>query len=142
VRQWWYKPCGQKQGGHTYCQSKSPHRFISSLFFGYGGVIFAFATSAENELLNFPFRGKLQTKNRFPSDVYIRREAVLTTGIATVRCGMSGHAGAKDGQIVLNADSSVLDSGGNGQKKFSQFVHTQEVTGSSPVVSTKKFLIS
>ena len=55
---------------------------------------------------------------------------------------MSGHAGANDGQIVLNEDSSVLDRVGNGQKKFSQSVHTQEVTGSSPVVSTKKFLIS
>ena len=59
-----------------------------------------------------------------------------------MRCGISGHAGAKDGQIVLNEDSSVLDRVGNGQKKFSQSVHTQEVTGSSPVVSTKKFLIS
>ena len=66
----------------------------------------------------------------------------MTTGIATVRCGMSGHAGANGGQIVLNKDSSVLDRAGNGQKKFSQSVHTQEVTGSSPVVSTKKFLIS
>jgi len=51
---------------------------------------------------------------------------------------MSGHAGANDGQIVLNEDSSVLDRVGNGQKKFSQSVHTQEVTGSSPVVSTIK----
>ena len=50
---------------------------------------------------------------------------------------MSGHAGVKDGQIVLNAEASVLDSAENGQKKFSQSVHTQEVTGSSPVVSTK-----
>ena len=48
----------------------------------------------------------------------------------------------KDGQIVLNAEPSGLDRVGNGQKKFSQSVHTQEVTGSSPVVSTKKFLIS
>ena len=45
---------------------------------------------------------------------------------------------AKDGQIVLNEDSSVLDRGGNGQKKSPQSVHTQEVTGSSPVVSTIK----
>ena len=62
----------------------------------------------------------------------------LTTESATVRCGMSGHAGANDGQIVLNKDSSVLDRVENGQKKFSQSVHTQEVTGSSPVVSTIK----
>ena len=55
---------------------------------------------------------------------------------------MSGHAGAKDGQIVLNEESSALDRVGNSQKKFSQSVHTQKVTGSSPVVSTKKFLIS
>ena len=55
-----------------------------------------------------------------------------------MRCGISGHAGAKDGQIVLNEDSSVLDRVGNSQKKFSQSVHTQEVTGSSPVVSTTK----
>ena len=52
-------------------------------------------------------------------------------------CGMSGHTVVKDGQIVLNAESSVLDRVGNGQKKFSQSVHTHEVTGSSPVVSTK-----
>ena len=80
----------------------------------------------------------MNKKNRFPSDLQIRREAVLTTGKATVRCGMSGHAGANGGQIVLNAELPVLDSGGNGQKKFSQSVHTQEVTGSSPVVSTTK----
>ena len=55
-----------------------------------------------------------------------------------MRCGMSGHTGSKDGQIVLNKDSSVLDRAGNSQKKFSQSVHTQEVTGSSPVVSTIK----
>ena len=61
----------------------------------------------------------------------------MTTGKATVPCGMSGHTVVKDGQIVLNAESSVLDRVGNGQKKFSQSVHTQEVTGSSPVVSTK-----
>ena len=78
-----------------------------------------------------------EIRNRFPSDVYIRREAVLTTGKATVRCGKGGHAGAKDGQIVLNEEQPVLDRVGNCQKKFSQSVHTQEVTGSSPVVSTK-----
>ena len=50
---------------------------------------------------------------------------------------MSGHAGANGGQIVLNAELPASDSGGNGQKKFSQSVHTQEVTGSSPVVSTR-----
>jgi len=55
-----------------------------------------------------------------------------------VPCGMNGHTVVKDGQIVLNAESSVLDRVGNDQKKFSQSVHTQEVTGSSPVVSTKK----
>ena len=61
----------------------------------------------------------------------------MTTGKATVPCGMGGHAVVKDGQIVLNAELPASDSGGNGQKKFSQSVHTQEVTGSSPVVSTK-----
>ena len=50
---------------------------------------------------------------------------------------MCGHTVAKDGQIVLNAESSVLDRAGNNRKKFSLSVHTQEVTGSSPVVSTK-----
>ena len=60
----------------------------------------------------------------------------MTTGKATVRFGKSGHAGTNDGQIVLNAEPLVLDSGGNDGKKFSQSVHTQEVTGSSPVVST------
>ena len=59
----------------------------------------------------------------------------MTTGKAAVRCGMSGHAGAKDSQIVLHEDSSVLDRFENGQKKFIQSARTQEVTGSRPVVS-------
>lgn len=48
----------------------------------------------------------------------------------------------KDGQIVLSSGAFVLDRVENDPKKFFQSVHTQEVTGPSPVVSTKKFLIS
>ena len=62
----------------------------------------------------------------------------LTTESATVRRGMRGHAVVKAAQIVLNAEFSALDRVGNERKKFSQSVHTQEVTGSSPVVSTIK----
>ena len=93
-------------------------------------------------MLNFPFRVKLHTRKPLPLESANPEGSGLTTGKATVPCGMSGHTVGKDGQIVLNAESLVLDRAGNGQKKFSLSVHTQEVTGSSPVVSTKKFLIS
>ena len=62
----------------------------------------------------------------------------LTTGKATVRFGKGGHAGVQAGQRVSDAEPIVTKSGGNDGKKFSQSVHTQEVTGSSPVVSTTK----
>ena len=67
----------------------------------------------------------------------IRQEAFLTTGKATVQGGKGGHAGAQEGQRVSDAEPIVTESDGNDGKKFSRSVHTQAVTGSSPVVSTK-----
>ena len=87
---------------------------LAAFFFVYGVVIRANKVSAGKELPNSLFRGKLQTRKPLPPDGYLRREAGLTTGKATVRYGMSGRAEAKDSQIVLNEDSSVLDRVGNG----------------------------
>ena len=109
---------------------------LAAFFFVYGVVIRANKVSAGKELPNSLFRGKLQTRKPLPPDGYLRREAVLTTGKATVRCGMGGHAVVKDGQIVLNAEPSGLDRVGNGQKKFFQSVRIRKVAGSIPVEST------
>ena len=54
-----------------------------------------------------------------------------------MRCGICGHAGVNDGQIVLNAESLVLDRAGNGQKKFSLSVGKDEVGGSNPPSSSR-----
>ena len=107
------------------------------MFFGYGVVICIHRLRSEKELLNLPFRGKLQTREPLPSGLLNPAGSGLTTESATVRRGMRGHAVVKAAQIVLNAEFSALDRVGNERKKFSQSVHTQEVTGSSPVIPTK-----
>ena len=70
------------------------------------------------------------------------RNGFQTTACTTGVCGTDGFCAVNHVQKTIGLKRKRLKITGNHQKKFHRAVHTQEVTGSSPVVSTKKFLIS
>ena len=70
------------------------------------------------------------------------RNGFQTTARTTGVYGTNGFCAVNHVQKIIGLERKQLKTTGNRQKKFHRAVHTQEVTGSSPVVSTKKFLIS
>ena len=81
---------------------------------------------------------KIPAWNRSPS----YRNGFQTTACTTGVCGTDEFCARNHAWKIIGSEQKQLKTTWNHQKKFHRAVHTQEVTGSSPVVSTKKFLIS
>ena len=66
------------------------------------------------------------------------RNGFQTTARTTGVYGTNGFCAVNHVQKIIGLERKQLKTTGNRQKKFHRAVHTQEVTGSSPVVSTIK----
>ena len=80
---------------------------------------------------------KIPARNRSHSC----RNGFQTTACTTGVCGTGGFCAVNHVQKIIGLERKQLKTTGNNRKMFHRAVHTQEVTGSSPVVSVEKFLI-